>query len=314
MITTHNVMSQYGRKDYKYWSLVTILATSVFTVFSVCASADPMSDLQAELAQLAANKQSAQNAMALLPGQQQPSIGSSGLASILGSAVPPAGGEGDAASTNGGNGAAQTPPRDSRLQEVQPDGKLVLLQGVSIPAVLINGINSDLPSDLRAMVTSDVYDSIEGYTLLIPKGSVLIASAGSDVEMGAERMACKFTRIILPDGAYVNLGNMSGTDGQGYSGLDANVNNHFWKQFGAGMLLAFVTYEGSKSSGSTSTDLSSGVSSTPTMANSAGTEMTDITSRIMDRYKDLKPTLTVTPGTKIWVMVNKDIVMQAYQD
>ena len=43
-----------------------------------------------------------------------------------------------------------------------------------IPAVLVSGINSDLPGPILAQVSENVFDSASGKSLLIPQGSRLI--------------------------------------------------------------------------------------------------------------------------------------------
>jgi type IV secretion system protein TrbI len=51
-----------------------------------------------------------------------------------------------------------------------------ILAGTSIAASLITGLNSDLPGDVTAQVTENVYDTVTGQILLIPQGSKLIGS------------------------------------------------------------------------------------------------------------------------------------------
>ncbi len=50
----------------------------------------------------------------------------------------------------------------------------VLQAGAVIPAALITGLRSDLPGQVTAQVTEDVYDSPTGKILLIPQGARLI--------------------------------------------------------------------------------------------------------------------------------------------
>src|SRR6185437_4583461 len=55
-----------------------------------------------------------------------------------------------------------------------PASQYVLQAGAVIPASLITGLRSDLPGQVTAQVTEDVYDSPTGKTLLIPQGSRLM--------------------------------------------------------------------------------------------------------------------------------------------
>ena len=50
-------------------------------------------------------------------------------------------------------------------------GKYEVKMGWDIPAILEQGINSDLPGEVKALVRSNVYDTATGKYLLIPQGS-----------------------------------------------------------------------------------------------------------------------------------------------
>ena len=57
----------------------------------------------------------------------------------------------------------------------------VINSGVIIPAMLLTGLNSDLPGYLIAQVSEPVYDSPTGTELLIPQGSRLFGEYDSKV-------------------------------------------------------------------------------------------------------------------------------------
>ena len=57
---------------------------------------------------------------------------------------------------------------------VAPASQYVVQAGTVIPASLISGIRSDLPGQITAQVTENVYDSPTGHWLLLPQGSRLI--------------------------------------------------------------------------------------------------------------------------------------------
>lgn len=208
--------------------------------------------------------------------------------------------------------AAITQTRPQYLEPVKYDGRLLIRQGKFIPAAFLTAINSDLPGDISAIVTENVYDSVGGDTLLIPKGSMLLATYGSDILIGQERILINFNRIVLPNGSYVDLGTMNGIDAIGQSGSSADVNNHFLKQFGAGLVGAVVAWGVDKAAASNITINTSNNSQTD-LTTSSGKVIKDLTDRILERYKNLKPTLTVAPGEKIRLFVGRDIAMPAYQ-
>jgi type IV secretory pathway VirB10-like protein len=55
-----------------------------------------------------------------------------------------------------------------------PPSRYVVQTGAVIPAALITGIRSDLPGEITAQVTENVYDSPTGKYLLVPQGARLI--------------------------------------------------------------------------------------------------------------------------------------------
>lgn len=207
-------------------------------------------------------------------------------------------------------------PQETRqapfIEAIRYDGRTVLRQGHFIPAAFQTAINSDLAGDINAVVTEDVYDSIEGTSLLIPKGSKLIATYGSDVLVGQERILISFNRLLLPNGDYVQLGSMNGVDPIGQSGAGAEVNNHFLKQFGAGIVGAIVSW-GVDNTGSTNVTINNPAAGGTDLTTSTGKVLKEITDRILDRYKNIKPTLTVAPGEKIKLFVGSDIRLPIYQ-
>src|SRR3546814_8474233 len=74
----------------------------------------------------------------------------------------------------------------------------VVQAGSVIPAALITGIRSDLPGQITALVTQNVYDSPTGRIILIPQGSRLIGAYASDVAAGKNRVRLAWERLILP--------------------------------------------------------------------------------------------------------------------
>ena len=71
-----------------------------------------------------------------------------------------------------------------KAKEELPLKDLEVKQGTIIPSVTISKINSDLPGDVVAQVSENIYDSKTGNYLLIPKGSKLYGSYLSDINFG----------------------------------------------------------------------------------------------------------------------------------
>ncbi len=111
-------------------------------------------------------------------------------------------------------------------------------EGTLIPAILETAINTDVPGYVRAVVSQDVR-SFDGKRVLVPRSSRLIGQYQAGVEQGQRRAYVIWTRLIRPDGVSVNLASPAvGFDGT--TGLEGDVNSHFFKRFGSGLLLSVV--------------------------------------------------------------------------
>lgn len=114
----------------------------------------------------------------------------------------------------------------------------IINSGTIISAMLLSGLNSDLPGHLIAQVSENVYDSPSGKKLLIPQGSCLFGEYDSKVIFGQKRPLVKWMRLIYPDGSVLDLENMPGTDKAGYAGFSAKVDNHFAPMIGSAAMIS----------------------------------------------------------------------------
>jgi type IV secretion system protein VirB10 len=79
----------------------------------------------------------------------------------------------------------------------------------------------------------------DGKRVLVPRSSRLIGQYQAGVQQGQKRAYVIWTRLIRPDGASVSLASPAiGFDGT--TGLEGDVNSHFFKRFGSGLLLSVV--------------------------------------------------------------------------
>lgn len=186
----------------------------------------------------------------------------------------------------------------------------VVMEGAILDAALLTAINTDLPGDVTAIITRDVYDSMqpEKY-LLIPKGSKLIGSYNSEANIGQERVMMAFKRLIFPDGSSINLLGMPGTDQIGMSGMKGDVDNHFIKMFGASFMIAGISRLVTPKQPATVNVYGTGGGQ---LATEAGAILADISSRILQRNEIIPPTITIPEGERFNVRVNKDIHLTPY--
>jgi type IV secretion system protein TrbI len=184
-----------------------------------------------------------------------------------------------------------------------PASPFVLQAGSVISAALITGLRSDLPGQVTAQVTENVYDSPTGRILLIPQGSRLIADYDDQVGFGQRRVLLAWTRLILPDGRSIVLERQPAGDAAGFGGLEDRVDEHWGalaKAAGLSTLLSFgAQLAADDSSSELIRALRDGGQKT---LNQAGQE-------IVRRQLNVPPTLTVRPGFPIRVLVSRDLVL-----
>lgn len=196
------------------------------------------------------------------------------------------------------------------LTAERPASQYIVGQGAFIPATLITEINSDMPGQLTAVVSMDVFDSIQGDQLMIPKGSRLVGVYNNDVRAGQERVLAAFQRLVFPNGSSVDLMGMSSSDAQGRAGMPGDVNNHFFKMFSASFLTAGLAQLFQK--GSSNTVVVSGTAGNPGIT-AAGQILVDVSKAINERNTRISPTITIKQGHKFNVIVNKDMSLSPYR-
>jgi type IV secretory pathway VirB10-like protein len=186
-----------------------------------------------------------------------------------------------------------------------PAGRYVVSAGSTIAAALITGLSSDLPGQVVAQVTEDVFDTVTGRTRLIPQGTRLIGIYDARVSYGQSRALVVWTRLIFPDGRSIDLDRMVGTDAAGQSGLTDRVNNHTGKLLMAGLLstLFGVGANAATTGGGDNADIAFAI------RESAGRSVESTGDKIVSRQLDVQPTITVRPGARVRVLVSRDLVL-----
>jgi type IV secretion system protein TrbI len=186
----------------------------------------------------------------------------------------------------------------------------VVQAGNIIPASLISGIRSDLPGQITAQITENVYDSVTGRFLLIPQGTRLIGIYDSQVAFGQSRVLLVWTRLIMPNGRSIVLERQPGADTSGYAGLEDEVDNHWGALFRAALLSTLLGV-GSELGSTTGTGSNSDVITALRRGSSDSLNQTG--QKVVQRNLNIQPTLTIRPGFPVRVIVNRDLVLESYK-
>ena len=180
--------------------------------------------------------------------------------------------------------------------------------GTIIPAALVTALNSDLPGEVIAAVTENVYDHVTGRYVLIPQGTRLFGQYDSKVAYKQQRAIVVWNRIIYPNGTSINIGGMIGADATGAAGLADRVDNHVPGLIGGILLSTAISVGGAAADNAGTRDNQ--------LVTAGGGAISQDASRtgqqFVQRELDRQPTITIRPGYRLRVLVNKDMVLAPY--
>lgn len=186
--------------------------------------------------------------------------------------------------------------------------------GAVIPGIMLSGINSDLPGQIMAQVSQNVYDTATGKYLLIPQGSRMVGTYSSDVGFGQEGVLIAWQRLVFPDGKALDIGAMPGADMAGYSGFRDKVNHHLWRVYGSALFMAGITAGASLA---TQDDNSVGYeqpSVSSELSSALGQQLGQVSAQIISKNLNIAPTIEIRPGYRFNIVAVKDVTFtKAYQ-
>ena len=193
-----------------------------------------------------------------------------------------------------------------------PSSPFLVMAGTAIPAVMIGGINSDMPGMVIGQVSENVYDTATGRYLLIPQGARLIGSYDNVVAHGQTRVGVIWNRIIYPDTESIDLGSMEGADQGGYAGFHDQVDTHFWSKIGNALLISIAS-AGVQLSQPQAVN-GQNYNSQQIAAAALGQQFGELGQEYARAGLAIPNTLEIRPGYRFVVMVNKDMHLRPYVD
>jgi type IV secretion system protein VirB10 len=189
---------------------------------------------------------------------------------------------------------------------VAPASPYVLQAGAVIPAALLTGMRSDLPGQVTAQVTENVYDSPTGKIRLIPQGARLVGQYDAQIAFGQTRALLVWTRLIMPNGRSIVLERQPGADAEGYAGLEDEVDNHWGTLFKAAILSTLLSIGSEVGTSGTEDDLIRAI------RRGGADSVNQIGQRVVGRSLNVQPTITIRPGFPVRVLVTRDLVLEPY--
>jgi len=177
-----------------------------------------------------------------------------------------------------------------------PTQRLLLPKGTFIDCTLESAIDSTLPGMTTCITATDTF-SADGTVVLLERGTKLIGETRGEVRQGAARVFVVWTEARTPAGVVVQL-DSPGTDALGRSGLQGEVNRHFWQRVGAAALVS--TIDGAVQSQVQSSSRGGTVVLDPTASE-------DVLTEILRSTVNIPPTIRVRNGARIQVLVARDV-------
>ena len=192
--------------------------------------------------------------------------------------------------------AQPTPPN----RPDDPPGWERIYEGQWLEAVLATRLRGDQPGPAVAIVSSPLW-SRDRQRVLVPRGTRAIGRAEAVSNWGQARLAVGFHRLVFPDGTYLRL-EFAGLDQSGASGLQDRVNRHYLSTLGAAGavgVIAGLTLRGSQ-------PFSGGVDGARA---GAGIGMGRASERVLERYLNRLPTVTIRAGQRLRILFSSDALV-----
>ncbi len=186
-----------------------------------------------------------------------------------------------------------------------PASPYILQAGAVIAAALITGIHSDLPGQITAQVTENIYDSPTGRILLVPQGTRVIGQYNNSVQFGQSRVLLIWNRLIFPNGRSIVLERQPGADVEGYAGLQDGVDYHWWDLAKAAGLSTLLSVGAELATNDDDRLIQA-------IRNGGQDTINDAGQQIIRRQLNVAPTLTIRPGFPVRVIITRDLVLEPY--
>lgn len=188
-----------------------------------------------------------------------------------------------------------------------PGPRFTLFEGTVIETALLNRIDGTFAGPVVCQVTTPVYAQ-DRQRVLIPQGARVLGSASAVQAWGDARLAVGFHRLLMPDGHTYSLDRFKGLDQVGETGVRDSVDRHYVQVFGASLAIGAL-------SGLAQYNTRTGFAGTgfdDQFRQSAGASVANSATRILDRYLNVLPTLTIREGHRIKVYLTNDFELPAY--
>ena len=200
-----------------------------------------------------------------------------------------------------GSATAQDYSAPARVETAKdPPGWERVYEGSFLEAALVTQLSGDFPGPVLAVVALPFY-SADRLHVLIPRGARVIGTAQAVGNQDQSRLAVGFHRLIFPDGRWVSL-QFRGLNQLGEGALKDQVDRHYFSMFAAvgavGVLSGLTAAGGNPYEGGGAG-----------MRSGAGQGLGQAATRILDRFLNRMPTITIRAGHRLRVWFTSDVLV-----
>lgn len=139
------------------------------------------------------------------------------------------------------------------------------------------------------------------WLVLIPQGSRLIGTYDTELAAGKTRLLLAWNRLLLPDGRSIDLDRMPATDPSGQAGLSERVDNHWGGMLKAALISTLIGIGAQSGSTGDESEIARAI------RDGASDSVARTGRQIVERELTRRPTLTISPGYRLKVLVTKDL-------
>ena len=189
----------------------------------------------------------------------------------------------------------------ARLEVPQdPPGWERIYEGSFLEAALVTQLTGDFPGPVLAVVAIPFY-SADRQRILVPRGTRIIGTSQAVTNQDQARLGIGFHRLIYPDGSWVSL-RFLGLNQLGEGALKDQINRHYFSMFAAvgavGVLSGLTAAGGNPYQGGTES-----------MRSGAGQGLGQAATRILDRFLNRLPNITIRAGHRLRVWFTSDVLV-----
>ena len=200
-----------------------------------------------------------------------------------------------------GSATAQDYSSPARVRAAEdPPGWERIYEGSFLEAALVTQLSGDFPGPVLAVVSVPLY-SADRQRILVPRGARVIGTAQAVANQDQSRLGVGFHRLIYPDGRWISL-QFRGLNQLGEGALKDQVDRHYFSMFAAvgavGVLSGLTAARGNPYEG--------GVAG---FRAGAGQGLGQAATRILDRFLNRLPNITIRAGHRLRVWFTSDVLV-----